>query len=209
MWTAMFEGVEWLFFDIGNTLFDEQRAFEHRLYEMAQKAGVEYDWLYKEAIALYGQHQKGDLAMARRLGIELPKWHREDESPYEDTEECLRILSKKYKIGVIANQSPGTAGRLEEYGLLRYINLVTASAEEGVSKPNPRIFQIALDKSGCMPARAVMIGDRVDNDIIPAKTMGMRTIWLRRGIWRDWRITSEQEKADCVVHSLAEICKYL
>lgn len=209
MWTAMFEGVEWLFFDMGNTLFDEQRAFEHRLYEMAQKAGVEYDWLYREAIALYGQHQKGDLAMARRLGIELPKWHREDESPYEDAEECLRTLSRKYKIGVIANQSPGTAGRLEEYGLLRYIDLVTASAEEGVSKPNPRIFQIALEKSGCMPARAVMIGDRVDNDIIPAKAMGMCTIWLQCGIWRDWQITGEQEKADCVVHSLAEICKYL
>lgn len=205
----MFEGAEWLFFDMGNTLFDEQRAFEHRLYEMAQKAGVEYDWLYGETIALYGQHQKGDLAMARRLGIELPKWHREDESPYEDAEECLKTLSRKYKIGVIANQSPGTAGRLEEYHLLQYIDLVTASAEEGVSKPNPRIFQIALEKSGCMPARAVMIGDRVDNDIIPARAMGMYTIWLRRGIWRDWRITSEQEKADCVVYSLAEICRYL
>ncbi|MDE5748403.1 MAG: HAD family hydrolase [Acetatifactor sp.] len=205
----MFEGVEWLFFDIGNTLFDEQRAFEHRLYEMAQEAGVEYDWLYREAIALYGQHQKGDLGMARRLGIELPKWHREDEAPYGDAQECLRMLSRKYKIGVIANQSPGTAERLEKYGLLRYIDLVVASAEEGVSKPDHRIFQIALDKSGCTPARAVMIGDRVDNDIIPAKAMGMHTIWLRCGIWRDWQITGEQEQADCVVHSLAEICKYL
>lgn len=205
----MFESVEWLFFDIGNTLFDEQRAFEHRLHEMAQMAGVEYDWLYGEAIALYGQHQKGDLALARRLGIELPKWHREDESPYEDTEECLRTLSRKYKIGIIANQSPGTAGRLERYGLLRYIDLVVASAEEGVSKPDFRIFQIALEKSGCMPARAVMIGDRVDNDIIPARAMGMHTIWLQCGIWRDWQITGEREKADCVVHSLAEICRYL
>ncbi|MDE5950381.1 MAG: HAD family hydrolase, partial [Acetatifactor sp.] len=163
----MFEGVEWLFFDIGNTLFDEQRAFEHRLYEMAQEAGVEYDWLYREAIALYGQHQKGDLGMARRLGIELPKWHREDEAPYGDAQECLRMLSRKYKIGVIANQSPGTAERLEKYGLLRYIDLVVASAEEGVSKPDHRIFQIALDTSGSTTARAVMIGDRVDNDIIP------------------------------------------
>lgn len=205
----MFEGVEWLFFDIGNTLFDEQRAFEHRIREMAQMARVEYEWLYGEAVALYGQHQKGDLALARRLGIELPKWHREDESPYEDAEECLRTLSKKYKIGIIANQSPGTAGRLEEYGLLRYIDLVTASAEEGVSKPDSRIFQIALEKSDSMPARAVMIGDRVDNDIIPAKALGMHTIWLRRGIWQDWKITSEREKADCVVYGLAEVCECL
>lgn len=205
----MFEGVEWLFFDMGNTLFDEQRAFEHRIREMAQIAGVEYEWLYGEAVALYGQHIKGDLALARRLGIELPRWHKEDETPYEDAEECLRTLSQKYKIGIIANQSFGIAERLEKYGLLRYIDLVAASAEEGVSKPDHRIFQIALDKSGCIPARAVMIGDRVDNDIIPAKAMGMHTIWLRCGIWRDWQITGEQEQADCVAYGLAEVCKYL
>ena len=162
----MFEGVEWIFFDMGNTLFDEQRAFERRLREMARTARQEYEQLYEEAAALYEQHQKGDLALAQRLGIELPQWHKEDEFPYED-------------------------------------------AEEGISKPNPRIFQIALEKSGCVPARAVMIGDRVDNDIIPAKAMGMYTIWLRRGLWRNWRITSEQEKADCVVYSPAEICRYL
>lgn len=205
----MFEGVEWMFFDMGNTLFDEQRAFERRLREMARTARQEYEQLYEEAAALYEQHQKGDLALAQRLGIELPQWHKEDEFPYEDAEECLRTLSRKYRIGIIANQSSGTAKRLEKFDLLQYIDLAIASAEEGISKPNPRIFQIALEKSGCVPARAVMIGDRVDNDIIPAKAMGMYTIWLRRGIWRNWRITSEQEKADCVVYSLTEISRYL
>ena len=58
--------------------------------------------------------------------------------------------------------------------------IVIASAEEGVSKPDRRIFEIALERSGCKPENAVMIGDRIDNDIVPAKQLGMKTIWIKQ-----------------------------
>lgn len=54
---------------------------------------------------------------------------------------------------------------------MSYIKLIVASAEEGVAKPDKRIFEIALDKANCEPQAAVMIGDRVDNDIVPAKAL--------------------------------------
>ncbi|MBQ5446226.1 MAG: hypothetical protein IIT48_06125 [Lachnospiraceae bacterium] len=44
----------------------------------------------------------------------MPKWHIEDEELYPDTVRCLEVLSKKYKIGIIANQSLGTSDRLEQ-----------------------------------------------------------------------------------------------
>lgn len=47
-------------------------------------------------------------------GVSLPKWHIEDEELYPDTVGCLEVLSKKYKIGIIANQSLGTSDRLEQ-----------------------------------------------------------------------------------------------
>lgn len=88
---------------------------------------------------------------------------------------------------------------------MKYIQLVVASAEEGVAKPDKRIFEIALERAACSPSEAVMIGDRVDNDIIPAKEMGMMTIWVRQGFGKYWNITDESEKADFAVDSLSEL----
>lgn len=147
--------------------------------------------------------------MAGELGVALPKWYKEDEFLYDDAIQCFEILSKKYKIGIIANQSLGTKERLGYQGILKYINLIIASAEEGVAKPDRRIFEIALERSNCKSVNAVMIGDRIDNDIVPAKQMGMNTIWIKRGFGQYWNIKQEIEKPDFVVNNLTEICDLL
>ncbi|MBR4040277.1 MAG: HAD-IA family hydrolase, partial [Clostridia bacterium] len=59
----------------------------------------------------------------------------------------------------------------------KYIDIVVASAEEGVAKPDKRIFEIALERADCKRSEAAMIGDRLDNDIVPANELGMYTIW--------------------------------
>ena len=201
---------EWLFFDVGSTLVDESCAYEHRLREIADAAQVAYKEVYALALDFYKQNRKGDREAANRLGVPMPSWHKEHERLYEDTVACLQELSGRYKIGVIANQSPGTETRLSQYGISEYIDLVVASAEAGVSKPNLRIFQLALSRAGCKPQNAIMIGDRIDNDIIPAKSMGMRTVWIRQGLWgKCWSITKEEERADYMVDSLAELCRLL
>lgn len=64
----------------------------------------------------------------------MPNWHTEDEILYDDAEKCLKVLSQRYKIGIIANQSLGIKERLEQHGVLKFINLVIASAKEGVAK---------------------------------------------------------------------------
>ena len=50
-----------------------------------------------------------------------------------------------------------------------------------------------------------MIGDRVDNDIVPAKKMGMKTIWIKQGFGKYWQIRGEYEQADYVVADLNEL----
>lgn len=201
--------IEWLFFDVGSTLMDESEAYEHRMREIAALAQVSYEEVYHTAMELYRQNRKGDLETARLLGVKLPKWHTEDEVLYEDARKTLERLSGKYKIGIIANQPHGTAKRLGAHGILQYINLVIASAEEGVLKPDRAIFEIALKRSGCRADNAAMIGDRIDNDIIPAKALGMYTIWIKQGFGQYWNITKETERADCTVDSLTEICDIL
>lgn len=205
----MAENIKWLFFDVGSTLVDESIVYEGRMRNAAKIANVTYEYVYETAIAFYKENKKGDLETMKLLNVEKPEWKSEDEILYRDAEECLKKLSGKYKIGVIANQSPGTAKRLENFGILKYIDLVIASAEEGVAKPDKRIFEIALNRANCKPGQSIMIGDRIDNDIVPAKKLGMGTIWIKQGFGRYWDITRDEEKADYEVNNLMEICDIL
>lgn len=205
----MFKNIEWIFFDVGSTIIDEHIAYEHRMREIADSAKTTYRSVYETAMTFYKQNKKGDLETAKLLGVELTKWHKEDEILYGDASKCLEILSSRYEIGIIANQSLGTRQRLEQHGVLQYIDLVIASAEEGVAKPDKKIFEIALERANCKPDNAIMIGDRIDNDIIPAKLLGMHTIWIKQGFGQYWNITEDVEKADYVVHSLMDICNIL
>lgn len=201
--------IKWIFFDVGSTLVDESRVYEGRMNKVAELAGVSYKYVYETSMAFYKENKKGDIETMELLGVEKPKWCFEDEILYDETEECLKKLSRNYKIGVIANQSMGTADRLENFGILKYIDLVIASAEEGVSKPDKRIFEIALERSGCKPENAVMVGDRIDNDIVPAKQIGMKTIWVKQGVGGFWNVTGENERADYEVENLSDILEIL
>ena len=203
------EEIKWLFFDVGSTLVDESKVYEDRMKRIADLSGLTYEQINKYAMSFYKENKKGDLEVARQLGVKLPKWESQYERLYTDTKDCLKKLSRIYKIGVIANQSLGTSERLENFGVRKYIDLIIASAEEGVSKPDRRIFEIALERSCCKPENAVMIGDRIDNDIVPAKQLGMKTIWVKQGFGSLWNITDESEKADIEVNNLSDILNFL
>ncbi len=139
------------------------------------------------------------------LGVEYPEWSPLYEELYPDTAKCLQSLEKKYKLGIIANQIPGAEKRLEDMGIRQFFDAIVASAEEGVAKPDPRIFRIALDRTGCTPEQAVMIGDRIDNDIVPAKQLGMKTVWIKQGVGQYWNIQGDCETPEFEVNSLSEL----
>jgi FMN phosphatase YigB (HAD superfamily) len=62
-------------------------------------------------------------------------------------------------------------------------DVVASSASWGVEKPDPRFFARIVAESGFLPAEIAYVGDRVDNDVIPAAEAGMVAIHLRRGPW--------------------------
>ena len=103
------------------------------------------------------------------------------ESPYPQTESLLEHLAERYRLGVIANQPAGTAERLEGYGLLDYFEVCVSSGDVGMEKPDPAIFHLALEQADCVPTESVMIGDRLDNDIRPAKALGFRAVRILQG----------------------------
>ena len=202
----MFAQIEWLYFEIGSTLEDESKANEHRIWDAIVGTDISYEQAYARAAELAKQNIAHPL---KCLGLPLTPWHSEDEAVFPQAAECLAALHRKYKLGIIANQIPGAADRLKEYGLFPYLDLIIASAEEGLEKPDPRIFQLALNRAGCPPQRAVMIGDRLDNDIAPAKRLGFKTIWLRQGFGGMGAPLTEEDAPDCRVNDLTELLELL
>ena len=198
--------IKWLFFDIGSTLVDESIAYRKRIERTIADTDISYDEFYRKMVEISKQNQDAYNSAVAVYGLNKALWNSDDEIVYPEAEECLRELSKHYKIGIIANQNPGSRERLEKMGLLKYIDLVVASAEEGVAKPDLRIFRIALERAACKPEEAVMVGDRIDNDIIPAKKkIGMKTVWIRKGFGKYYVPDPAAEKPDRTVNSLNEL----
>ncbi|MGM9977529.1 MAG: HAD family hydrolase [Clostridium sp.] len=201
----MINNIEWIFFDIGSTLIDESKAYEHRIKDAILGSQITYDRFYNTMIRFYKQNKKGDLEAIKLYNLKLPAWHSEDEILYPRTIDCLKLLNQKYKIGIIANQPFGTKSRLKTFGILQYIDLIISSAEEGVAKPDLKIFEMALKRSGCKAENTIMIGDRLDNDIKPAKSIGMKTIWIKQGFSKFYTIKTEKEVPDYIVNDLNEL----
>lgn len=201
--------IKWIFFDMGSTLIDETLAMEHRIREVIEGTGITYEQFIEKKVFFAKQNKPADLETIKFFGLTKTPWHKEDERLFPDTIECLEKLHNDYKIGIVANQSLGSRQRLERFEILKYIDVVVASAEEGVAKPDKRIFEIALERAGCKPEEAVMVGDRLDNDIVPANEIGMFTIWIKQGNWKDACPRHEKEQPDMTVKNLHELCEMI
>ena len=200
--------IKWLFFDIGTTLIDETEAYSHRIRDAIEGTDITFEEFNEKRIEFAKQNLKGDLEEIKFFGLDKTVCHKEDEKPYPDAERVLKYLvKKKYKIGIIANQSAGTKERLENWGLLQYIDVVMASAEEKVAKPDKEIFLRALKRAGCAARNAVMIGDRLDNDIFPAKKVGMKTIWVKQGMAAYGSPKKEAETPDHTIDKISELMR--
>lgn len=197
--------LKWLFFDMGSTLIDESVAIEHRIREVIEGTDITYEQFLEKKVFFAKQNKPADLATLKFFRLTKTPWHKEDERLYPEAATCLECLHKYYKIGIIANQSAGSEERLERFGIRKYVDIVVASAEEGVAKPDKRIFEIALNRAGCKQSEAAMVGDRLDNDIVPANELGMYTIWMKQGNWIYASPKEPLEYPDWTIENLNEL----
>lgn len=199
------KNIKWLFFDLGSTLIDESVVYKSRCDFAIKTKSLdcnEFMSMIYEKAKTSGTPIKD---VAKIYGIALPEWDNSLEKLYPQTITILKELSKKYKLGIIANQIMGTQQRINDWNIGEYFDVVIASAEVGCSKPDLRIFNLALEQAGCKPEETVMIGDRLDNDIIPAKQIGMKTVWVVQGFTKFKSIDNEIEQPDYTIESIGEI----
>ncbi|WP_270170726.1 HAD family hydrolase [Paenibacillus sp. SYP-B4298] len=216
--------ITWIFFDLGDTLLDESAAAKDIIGQYVRNANrlgysVSYEQMC-ERLSYYFEQQAEipikpvleDLITSRehwhaiREGVAYKK---QLEQPFPGVSSLLQRLSERYCLGVIANQSEGTQQRLDGYGLSAYFQVIGSSAELGMTKPDSRFFEWAFRESGCRPDQAVMIGDRIDNDIIPARQLGMHAIWVRQGFAKVQQPPSGRLAPDYTVDHILEIERLL
>ena len=200
---------QWLFFDVGSTLVNENKAYEARIKTAIAGKDISYQEFYDKMLSYFRKNKKGDLEALSFYGLERPAWRTDLETLYPQTKEILEQLGQEYKLGIIANQLPGLEKRLKDFGILDYFDAIFSSADLGLAKPNPAIFRLALQKSNCLPHQAIMIGDRLDNDIAPAKRIGMKTIWIKQGFSRLAQVKNLEERADWTVEKLTDLLPIL
>jgi putative hydrolase of the HAD superfamily len=97
---------------------------------------------------------------------------------FERNRPVLAQLRRRFRLGVISNNWGNTAGWCAEHGLAPYLDVMIDSKLVGAAKPDPRIFQAALDALGLPAAACVYVGDRYDADVRGAHAAGLTSIWL-------------------------------
>lgn len=107
-------------------------------------------------------------------------------------------------VAMITNQSKPANERLKKYRIYNYFDDIICSCDAGCEKPDKKIFEILIEKYG-NDNSYWMIGDRVDNDIIPANKLGWRTIRILKGVHRNYSEKNKDEMADYTVNDIDEI----
>lgn len=94
--------------------------------------------------------------------------------------EIVTHCRKKYKTALITNgQTRIQYGKMDQLGIREDFDVILVSEEAGVKKPNPRIFEMALEQLQLKPEECIYIGDHPINDIEGAANIGMGTIWIK------------------------------
>ena len=190
--------IKWIFFDVGNVILNDDPAmafFYHEIFQaiqqnekqvtldelmaarewsiLVERNGKHYETIMQRFLG-DGTWQREDKRIRRMLAENWAEW-----SPLmPDVVPVIQKLAKRFNLGIIANQPREVVAVLENLGLLKYFQVHGISQIVGMSKPYPEFFNWALKQAACEPRESIMIGDRVDNDVKPARSIGMKTIWL-------------------------------
>jgi len=128
------------------------------LYELQIQAG------YSDEEAHSGASQAFATFLQQRHQVTL----------YEEALDVLERLSRDYTLGALTN---GNAD-IYKTDAAEYFDFAFLAEEVGASKPQPDMFEAALEKSGAMAHQIVHVGDNPDHDIQGAQSVGMHTVWM-------------------------------
>jgi HAD superfamily hydrolase (TIGR01549 family) len=178
-------------FDVGETLYSEERAWAAWStwlgvgpWTLAAALGATIERRNDHRTAFEVLRPGFDLEreQAARADAGVPDDPAALYDLYPDAAPCLaRLRGAGLRVGVAANQPAAVEALLED--LLEPGELSGISQVWGLSKPDPRFFRRIAAELDLAPADIAYVGDRVDNDVVPALAAGMVPVHVRRGPW--------------------------
>jgi HAD superfamily hydrolase (TIGR01549 family) len=184
-------------FDVGETLIDETRAWE-RIADVYGVPRFTLMALIGAAIERGESHRQA----FEWLGIDGSFGGFSADQLYPDAVPCLRTLRKRgLRVGAVGNMQA-----LNEDVVRPYVDFVGSSERWGVEKPSPEFFARVIAEVELPAGEIAYVGDRVDNDVLPAKRAGMFAVHLRRG---PWGILHDPSEADARIESLDDLAEAL
>jgi len=191
-----------VFFDVGETLVDEERWWR----VLARRVGLQPHVIWA-ALGVTIERGEEHNALWAALGVERPVgWW--ESIPYElgdlypDAIPCLEeVRALGLRVGIVGNQTEALERWAREAALPA--DVVSSSASLGVKKPDPVFFERVVELAGCAPDQVAYVGDRVDNDVLPAAAAGLVAVHVRRGPWG--RLQQSPPEADLVLEELASL----
>jgi HAD superfamily hydrolase (TIGR01549 family) len=189
-----------ILFDLDDTLTDRSRSIERLAAKLLQRFGDDLENNDLEEICrCIHAGDGGGYASREGLGAHLQsslRWRRvptveqlvafwRDRFPRCNVERTGVTLTlqtlrgRGLKLGVVSNGSISSQyTKLDVIGIRSLFSVILISDEVGIKKPDPRIFQMALDKLGLLPSEAIFVGDNPALDVAGSRAVGLRGIWL-------------------------------
>ena len=159
-----------VFFDVGETLVDEERWWR----VLAERSGLQPHVIWA-ALGVTIDRGEEHNELWSHLGIERPDdwWHRlpyDLDDLYPDAIACLEgVRALGLRVGIVGNQTAALEQWARDAALPA--DVISSSDSLGVRKPDPRFFERIVELAGCLPGEVAYVGDRVDNDVLPPPTL--------------------------------------
>ena len=185
----------------------EARPIGDDAYERACRWAVEC--FAPDAYKAIVWHVAGhDGALAQRV-YQRYRERRGERFPFELREGIAGVIERLHgrglKLGLAANQPAAVIATLDELGIGRYFSHRQVSEHHGFHKPDVRLFLRACEDLAVEPAECIMVGDRIDNDVVPARLLGMRTVLFRAGRHAKQQPRSWDEIPDAEVQDVTNL----
>ena len=198
-------------FDLGETLVSEERSWEAwadwlqvpraRLFAVMRTV-IEQGDHHRRIFEILRPDVDVEAEEAKRASAGVPS-HEELYDFYPDALGCLATLrAAGLRVGVAGNQHASVEAWLRRR--LEPEDLIASSGAWGVQKPCPAFFARLIELANEPPEAIAYVGDRVDNDVVPAADAGIVTVFVRRGPWGEVHARwPGVERADIRVDDLA------
>jgi putative hydrolase of the HAD superfamily len=210
-------------FDIGGVIYSDD-VFKRAVFTALTKlsSGVDqaaFDQVYTEHLKSQSgslrsklcQHFLGTVDKRDELmKIATENWIFKPSDLYQDSKESIiKLKSAGLKIGIVANQPASVVESLKSDQIYDLIDFLGVSAIVGLEKPDQKIFELAISRLTTPANQIIHVGNRIDTDVLPAKALGMKTVWVRRGEANPDPTPADLAQADLTVLDLTQLPKLI